>query len=222
MALKKMSFDTADEIINLYSKLLIDFSKLKKYAAYSYSDLKGYDPVDVSNAINLMIAYKFFNNPMDDNNETIELNKFVSNAESSLFWFSDFFPDEVADKLSKINQSNPLQAVTESIRIKSDSENFEWHHLINSIERPDSFLTYCQTIGNKDPDYWEKIYLRIGIKWETNNINDRIYFIIKNKVHFNQIINADKKADRSTKTTDLTIRKNLFKLFRDKVFPQRE
>lgn len=191
MPLKQMSYDTADNIINLYSKLLMDQDKLKGLEKYGYSAMKGYDIVDVSNAINLMVAYKFFNEGRDNKERINDIKEYIFKAGGAISVYSfNFFPDEVAHDLRQIDTSNLKESTLERIRVTQGEEYYEWNELIKAKETPNSFFSYCEFIGNKDPDFWEKVYSRLGIAWESNNSEDKIYFIIKYKDYF-----FDRKKD---------------------------
>ncbi len=92
-----------------------------------------------------------------------------------------------------------MQATLEQIDLTKDSENFEWNKLLNPQETIGSFFNFCRNIGNKNPNYWEMVYSRIGITWETNDDNDRINFIIRHKYYFSENkenIPDEKNADK--------------------------
>ncbi len=55
MPLRRMSYNSAIKIKDLYSKLLVN----SKTYPHGYSSLNGYDIIDVSNAIKLIVAYNF-------------------------------------------------------------------------------------------------------------------------------------------------------------------
>lgn len=69
-------------------------------------------------------------------------------------------------------------AMLESVKITKDSQT-ELEALFNKEETPKSFLDYCLHIGNSAPDYWQKIYNRIGITWETKDKYDYINYAIE-------------------------------------------
>ncbi len=219
MPLKQMSYDSADKIIDIYSTLLINIGHLKGYKKYGYSDLKGYDIVDVSNAIKLMIAYRFFNDGRENTSKLEEIKEYVSVSEAALSAFSfHFFPDGVAHELGQIDPSDLQEAVLEKIRLTKGSENYEWNKIIRPQETTSSFFTFCQTIRNKDPDFWEKVYSRIGITWESNNWKDRIYFIIKHKDYFVESKNDENCLD-SLELSKKKVKKSssLLKYLKDKL-----
>jgi len=213
-----MSYITADKIVDLYSGLLINIKNLRQYQKYGYSDLKGYDVIDIVNAMKLIIAYRFFNN------EKIEdTNNYVSAASSAISAFStQFFPDEIAQKLKLIDLTDDRQAVLDYFKLTRDSDLLEMNKLLNPQETPESFLKFCTFLGTTNTDYWETVYSRLGITWETNNDRDRIYFIIKNKYLFTRTENQEKITTSLTiKEKHLSSPKNIFKILRDKVFPSK-
>lgn len=196
-----MAFDSAKKIIDIYSKLLVDSKEFKGHEKYGYSALKGYDRVDVCNAIKLMIAYRYFTAWINEELETEKLNNYIDMAEGSLMGFSIFFPDEIVFKLSQIDQSDKRKALLEQMKITQGSENYEWKKFLDSEETLSSFFEFCESIGKGNSDFWEIIYQRIGITWETNNSNDKIYEIIKNKDYYFKILN-DKSYESAVSKID--------------------
>jgi len=191
-----MSYTTADKIVSTYSALLMNVDSLDLYKKYSYSDLQGYDIIDVSNALKLMIAYRVFIN--NDINETKieELKKYTEAGAVALISFLDlFYPDQVVLELNKIDPNDKM-AIVKSINIKKDSLA-EIESQFRKEETPDSFLEYCLNVGKLDPDYWELIYKRIGITWETNDEYDRIYINIALKYGN---VNSNKKSKEINKS----------------------
>jgi hypothetical protein len=184
MPLQKMSYKTANKIFDLYCDRLINLDKLGTYRKYGYSDLNGYDIVDISNAMKLLAANRVFNTYNLDETKQAELKKYASEDGSGLTtFFFHFFPDDIATKLSRIDP-NDDKGFVEYAHLTSDTMNSEWYKLLNKEETPTSFLNYCIQIGRTDPNYWGKVYDRIGISWETDDEKDPIYILIKLGVNF--------------------------------------
>ena len=184
MPLKKMSYKTAAKIFDLYCDRLINLDKLGKYKKYGYSDLNGYDIIDVSNAMKLLAANRLFNTYSLDDNNKAELKKYASEDGAALInFFFHFFPDDIASKLQRIDP-NDEKGIIEYSHLTSDAINSEMYKLLNREETTDSFLNYCIDIGRTDPNYWGKVYDRLGILWETNDDKDPIYVLIRHGVNF--------------------------------------
>lgn len=219
MPLKQMSYNSAEKIIDILSAILMN-SNLKVHEMHSYSLMQGYDIVDVSNASKLLIAYEFFNDGNENKSKLKIIEAQISSAEGALSGFSLYFvPDGIAHALRQIDSSDPVAAFLEASNLTKDKGNYEWEKMIESHEIPSSFYRFCQSIGNKDPDFWEKIYSRIGITWESNNWKDRIYFLIENKNIYNDIRNDNESIDvpdldnkNENKST------SLFKQLKNKLF----
>lgn len=174
MPKKEMSYKLADKIITLYSNLLINSKKFKPHEKYSYSDLGGYDIIDVSNAIKLNIAYRVF---INDDQKPIDLAKYAETSSGALFGYLDlFYPDHIVTELNSIC-GDDIHAFAKRYELKKDISNEIQTQLFNE-ETPESFLEYCISIGKSDHDYWEKIYDRIGITWDSSDDYDRIYINI--------------------------------------------
>jgi hypothetical protein len=179
----KMSYKTADKIISIYAELLMNLKKLSKYEKYAYSDLKGYDLIDISNAFKLTAAYRVFNAYDLTNRKVDEFKKYAEEDGSGLMqFFFHFYPDNVANELKKLDPNDKM-AMLSSIKLTSDSQD-ELRSHFNKEETPDSFLDYCISIGRSDPNYWGKVYKRIGITWETNDDKDPIYVLIRHNVNY--------------------------------------
>jgi hypothetical protein len=218
MPKNKMSYGTAHKIIDIYSELLMNLSKLEKYEKYAYSDLKGYDLIDISNALKLTAAFRLYN-IYELNDKEIEKLKWYAQEDSSglLQFFFHFFPDNVASELKKLDHNNEM-AILDSIKLTKDSQS-EIQQLFNKEETPDSFLNYCISVGRFDPNYWGKIYERIGIRWETNDNKDLIYVLIRLGINYQSKENLLKdQTEPSTETIAPKTSKNIFKRLKEKLF----
>lgn len=100
MPVTQMSYTTADKIIAIYSNLLMDLDKLGRYEKYSYSDLQGYDLIDISNALKLTAAYRVFIATDINDRKLEEFKKYADEDGSGLLqFFFHFYPDEVTGEL---------------------------------------------------------------------------------------------------------------------------
>ena len=214
-----MSYKTANKIFDLYCDRLVNLDKLKRYERYAYSDLNGYDIIDVSNAMKLLAANRVFNTYSLAENKMAELRKYAAADGSGLTtYFFCFFPDDIVSKLRKIDPDDE-KGVIEYSHLTSDASNSEMYQLLNKEETPESFLNYCFHIGKSDPNFWGKVYDRIGITWETNDDKDPIYVLIKHGINY-EPKDASVKSQTST-NNQINVpskSKNIFKLLKEKFF----
>jgi hypothetical protein len=219
MPLAKMSYNTANKIFDLYCDKLVNLDKLGGYEKYGYSDLNGYDLIDISNAMKLLTAVRVFNTYTPDENKRCELKKYASQDGAGLAaFFFHFFPDDVANKLKRIDP-NDKKGIIEYAHLTANAMESEWYQLFNKEETPESFLNYCIHIGRSDPNYWGKVYERIGISWETNDDKDPIYFLIMNGVNFQPKETTFKGSSKlDTEITPESKSKSIFKRIKDRFF----
>ncbi len=184
MPLKKMSYNTANKIFDLYCERLNNVAKLGRYKKYAYSDLNGYDVIDIANAMKLLAAYRVFNASSVDDSKITELKKYASEDSTGLIiYFSNFFPEDIANKLRRIDPEDE-KGIIEYVHLTSDWMNSELFQILSKEETPRSFLDYCIDLGRTDPNYWGKVYDRLGITWETNDDKDLIYVLIRLGINF--------------------------------------
>lgn len=197
MPIPKMSYNTADKIILIYADLLMNNSRLGQFEKYSYSNLDGYDLIDISNALKLTTAYRVYTTEYIDDRKLDEFNRYADEDGASLTQFFFFFyPEEVVFELKKLDP-NDKKSLIESIKLTENSQS-ELKLLYDKEETVKSFLDYCLHIGNLNPNFWELIYNRIGITWETNNENDYINFLIKYGNGFSSIDNGLTKEPKKS------------------------
>lgn len=178
MPITQMSYSTADNIISIYSNLLINADQLGRYEKYSYSYLEGYDLIDISNALKLTAAYRVFIHTDIDERQLERFRKHAAeDSHGLMLFFFNFYPDNVVVELNKLNSDDKM-AIIESIKLTTGSQS-EMQALFNKEEAPESFLDYCLHIRKSAPEYWEKIYNRVGITWETKDRFDHINFSIE-------------------------------------------
>jgi hypothetical protein len=221
MPLKKMSYNAANKIFDLYCDRLINLDKLGRYKKYAYSDLNGYDVIDISNAMKLLAANRVYNTYILDDNKKAEFKKYASEDDSGLTsFFFHFFPDDVANKLRRINPDDE-KGIIEYIHLRSNAMNSEMYHLLSKEETAESFLNYCIHIGRSDPNFWGKVYARIGISWETNDDKDPIYVLIKHGVNYEakeKQIEVEPESNSESKPLEKS--KNVFKLIKERFFKE--
>ncbi len=185
MPLKKLSLKNASHIVDFYGNLLSNLDKFDTYHKYRYSDLLGYDIVDISNSILLMIAYSHHKNTNNDPNQTDTLMQYISVAATALLTSQHaFYPDEIVDKIKIIDKTDKKKALSEEIMLTKNYEEFEWNVLLFKQEHPEAFYKYCLNLDKTKTDYWQKVYSRLGISQQSDN---ETYITNKTK----EINNAD-------------------------------
>lgn len=184
MSLKKMSYTTAQNIIDIYSQLLVNKGKSSDFAVWGYSDLKGYTIFDVDNALKIIIAYSAFNLKEEDQTALAKLRTYCSNASAATFAFFDaFVPDEIIPEIEKLDRSDKY-SLPKFIDLKGYFEDNELYKIYKHKETHDSFLNYCLHITKNDENYWEKIYDNLELVWDARDYKDPITIIINNKSSF--------------------------------------
>lgn len=184
MTVTTMSYGEAQRIIELYSSILIKAENRNRNQKFRYSELNGYDVLDIKNALNLICAYRVFDTfPIDE--EAIEkLKKEVDFAATgTLFFFMQFAPDNIVQQMDKLNSENIEDRITLNKLETSYYESDLWKEY-NMSETASSFINFCLSIDKADTNYWEKVYSRIGITWDERDPSDPIYYAIRNKNQF--------------------------------------
>ncbi len=207
-----MSYFTANKIFNLYCDKLINLNNSSLSKKYRYSDLNGYDIIDISNAMKLLAAFRVYNTYLLDQKKRAEIENYAVQDASGLHnYFFHFFPDEDYDKLIHVYIDNEKEVIEYS-NLANYILNSETYHLFSEQESPQSFLKFCIELGRSDPNFWGKVYERIGISWETNDNKDPIYVLIKHGVNFETKKNQfDESQTSNRENKPFEQPKNLFK-----------
>lgn len=163
-----MSISTANEIVNIYADCLGTLQYLTPPKKLGYSCLQGYDIYDLDHALKLCTAYRVSQHNLDDD-ENLNVMKRLANEDDSalLSFFFHFYPDEVVEKLKKIDK-NDKYFMVEAIRIQKDSQE-PLKSEFQKRETSNSFLNFCLFQKSLETDYWKEIYSRIGIHDEYIN-----------------------------------------------------
>ena len=155
MSLTEISIKKADEIINLYSSLL-----LGRKGKLSLSQLQGYTINDISNSLKLMTAYRVYL----EKEKIKKLKELAAEDNAAIMHFHLAFFDEQFQK-AKSNIAGKVDVLNlDSVKDTYDDETV------------DSFLDYCLRIGRGNHDYWELIYSRIGLRYDIHDTYLQGYF----------------------------------------------
>lgn len=180
MSLYKLNFSIADKIIDRYAHLLQDLPNQYLYDKYGYSDMGGYDVIDISNSLALMAAYRVSTTGRIDEKK-LEDYKRMANEDgvAILQYFSHFIPDNEKYELNQLDKSSP-DFLLNSIRIQSDFQESDLWKKSLSIETPESFLKFCIQVKENEPDrYWHIVFSRLKVECDTSEKYDRIYYEFK-------------------------------------------
>lgn len=178
MSQKKMSYKTAEKIVDIYSSLLVK-ENLPELHAYGYSELQGFTIFDIDNALKIIIAYDVFNakNP----NDVATVKKYASHASSAVtHFFSSFVPDEVIPDIERLDPKDKM-SLLKFLDLKGDPFNSPLYQQFSNQETHDSFLNFCLTIERSDMNYWDKVFQRLDLVLDTVDTKDQIFIINSNK-----------------------------------------
>lgn len=185
MSLKRLSYKTAEKIIEIYADLLMKDNRTI-YQKFGYSELQGYDIIDVDNALKLQLAYRVFNTDIFDEKANQEFELYVNQNNNGLWhFFLHFVPDEIVPSLDQLDPDDN-ESMLKSIQIEGDYQDSEQYKRFQTQENQHSFLQFCIAVGNKDVDYWEKVYKRLNLVWDERDKKDPIYYCITNKDYFHK------------------------------------
>jgi hypothetical protein len=180
MPVRYMSYNKAEEIITLYASLLENNEfRTPKYSKYAYRELKGYDSIDILNAMKLDTAYRYFEAGYDAD-KVLKAKEYASFCDSGIVMFSFFFvPDDVAKALDAIDYTDEKEAFGKSILLTLDDKEFEMNRALRSEELITSFFEFCVLLGNSNSDFWNAVYKRLKIGPDASQKKDRINLCIE-------------------------------------------
>jgi hypothetical protein len=158
-----LTMSEAEEILDITSRALQDESDLHYHRV---SLLQGYDVFQIDKALKLRIANEFLY--FADRDDGFERFTEGLNTYSGIpFSIPNLFvPDDQLARLEKLSPDSPDFFKTKLAIMPSmlDSDgNFKDSRLA-SLETADSFGNFCRSIGARDPNYWKKVYQRIGLE----------------------------------------------------------
>jgi hypothetical protein len=147
-----MTISEAEKIIDIVSAALQDTS----HRHHPISALRGYNIYEICIALKLRIANEFLHLAYRDDFDE----RFAEGLRlySSTPWLiMRFVPDDQAD--------DPF---AEFPLMDSATMTFKDERLAQ-VEMASSFGDYCKSVGLKDPNYWQKIYARIGLEYTSRS-----------------------------------------------------
>ena len=163
MSLREMTIQKANEIMDIVIPLMINRNQEDR-SYFGYSELKGYDIYDVDNAIKLYDAFYYYKK---GSLEKEELNKIWNNDDAFLYNLCrSLVPDKTLTELKKYKyrSSEYFSKVFELVDHK------EFDIFMNSEnETVESFLKYCIKVGRDNPEYWVRVYYRLGLVYNPDD-----------------------------------------------------
>lgn len=166
MPRNKLSITKATEIFDYWGELIGKHDGI--YYPSSSLEFK-----DVSNSINLIIAYDYFNLPHFYSEEKLlKLENWVNQISGSCikhyhrhFLLDDIF-NRILSKYSKDSFEYKTQGADLSLRY---FEFLRDNHFYNRISE-DEFFKFCVSLGNRNTLYWELVYQKLGLEIDNSDL----------------------------------------------------
>ncbi len=190
------------------------------YDKYSYSDMQGYDIIDIVNALFLTTAYRVFKQNDIDENKIEEFEKYAEQDGIAFYsYFMHFVPDNEKLALDKLDKSSS-NYIHDALNLHSDFQDSEAWKLAGEMESAASFLNFCLQIKG-EPKYWEKVYKRLNLECETNDKYDNIYYEFrKEQPQYPPILLTSPKENikiKKVKKEKKTSRPTIFSLYKTEI-----
>ena len=163
MALKKISITKAIEIVDSYGKIL----SAQEERWYPNSILQFYDLI---NAINIVIAYKYYDySKKDDSNAYEKVLDWVKGIhQCHLFYPNRFLKDEDFNELNRIDK-NSKEYIKMGRKFSEIEIDFFHEVHFECIDSTFSFLDFCKSIGTVNKNYWYLVYSKLKVEIDYND-----------------------------------------------------
>jgi hypothetical protein len=165
MSLTEMTIQKALDIVDIVTPLMINRSQENRHY-FGYSELKGFDIIDVLNALKLFNAFNYYQKGILQKIDKDKIltdanydNSFITNLCSSLV------PDQILTELN-VYEYNSIEYIAKVFELTNELDTLK---MLVESETVESFLRYCTKIGWDDSDYWLKVYYRLGIVFNPND-----------------------------------------------------
>lgn len=160
MSLTEMTIQKALDIIDIITPLMINSSQEDRHY-FGYSELKGYDIIDVVNALKLFNAFNYFQKGIL---QKIDQDKIIRDANYNnslvIYLCDSLVSDYIITELNKYKYGS-TEYISKVCKLVDHTEFDKF--MSSGSETIESFLRYCIKIGWDDPDYWTKVYYRLGL-----------------------------------------------------------
>jgi hypothetical protein len=137
----------------------------------AYSKINNLSIPELQIAVNLFVAYDFYKTTDFD-----KIKASADNCDSAIInIMGRYIPDEIVNELNKYEyQSSDYRHYEYELVYGKEWPNKFTEHLIkiSNNETATSLLDYCINIGKYNPDYWEKVFSRLNIKY----VSDKYLF----------------------------------------------
>ena len=165
MSLIEMTIKNALDIVDVITPLMKNRSQEDRFYI-GYSELKGYDIIDVDNALKLFNAHFYFRKESLDEKEIIKL---FLNAKSDyallLSLCESLVPDAILDELNKY-EFGSHEYIAKDFELVDRADNLE---VLKYRETIEFFLKHCVSIGKDNPEYWIHVYYRLGLVYNPDD-----------------------------------------------------
>lgn len=185
MSLRRMSIELANEVIKIYTDLLIKREE-NNIHYYPYSVLKGYDIFDIENALKLLTANRVYNSAELKEQNLSEYRKYASEDGGAVFtFFSAFIPSNIFKQLIKFPYGSTEYRQKEFELLYDEEMPKEMRKFFaRQTETVDSFLDYCIKLGSDNPEYWIKVYSRLNLSYSQAEIIVKyLQFLTQNSIN---------------------------------------
>jgi hypothetical protein len=160
-----MTIQKAKEIIDIIMPLMINRNQEDRFYL-GYSELKGYGIIDVDNALKLFNAHYYFRK---ENLDEEEINKLFLNVKSDnallLNLCESLVPDQTIDDLNKYKYGSS-EYIAKDFELVDRADNLV---VLKYRETIESFLKHCISIGRDNPEYWVRVYYRLGLVYNPDD-----------------------------------------------------
>ncbi|MBN1972549.1 MAG: hypothetical protein JW787_02850 [Sedimentisphaerales bacterium] len=162
---------TIPEAENILETLTIALEEKSTHDYHPISLLQGYNIFQINTALKLRIANEFLILVEKPDFEKLFSDDIGLYTTTYLSIFTLFAPDIELDELNKL----PVDSFDYKIkkmkmfRPPYDKNGNYKDERIGDLETLSSFGEFCKYIGSKDPNYWQKIYARIGLKYTSKS-----------------------------------------------------
>lgn len=152
-----MTIAEAEHILGIVEAALCDDSH--PFGHHPISELRGYEISHILAALKLRIANEFLQLVRRSDFEQ----RFAEGLElyDSVPWqiIRSFVADEEIGNIGAKAVLSPIDSATMKFTDKR----------LASVETCSSFGNFCKTIGPEDPNYWQRVYARIGIEYDSRS-----------------------------------------------------
>ncbi len=192
-----IDIDTAEIIINRYAELQANRASLENHEKYQYSDMNGYDIIDIYNSFCLLLAEEVYICKEISNKIYLSLKRMSDEYGGIVLnYFTLFIPDKEKYRISMLPHDKRKE---EYFRLTSNfHETNEWKEIM-SREKMSSFIDYCIDI-KESHDFWTLVYIRLNLTMPVDKPASNEIFEKSDRT-----IESEKSVSKSFKTSIISL-----------------